>query len=139
LVKFFTIIFALVCVYQLSFTVATKIVENKADAVASSGLELTVPTDLKGGDAINYEDSVSTIFKARKRAYLDSVQNETAYNFFGLIKYSYKDCRDRQLNLRLDLKGGISLVLEIAEEEVLKKLANNNPDPVFNKSVDEAA
>lgn len=139
LIKFFTIIFALVCVYQLSFTVATKIVENKADVVASNGLELAVPTGLKGGDAINYEDSVSTIFKTRKRAYLDSVQNETAYNFFGLIKYSYKDCRDRQLNLGLDLKGGISLVLEIAEEEVLKKLANNNPDPVFNKSVDEAA
>jgi SecD/SecF fusion protein len=54
------------------------------------------------------------------------------------MKYSYKDCRDRQLNLGLDLKGGMSLVLEISEEDVLKKLANNNPDAAFNKAVDEA-
>ena len=139
LIKLFTIVFTLVCIYQLSFTVATKIVENKADDIASKGLSLATPANLTGAAAINYEDSVNDIFKTRRRAYLDSVQNETAYNFFWLIKYSYKDCRDRQLNLGLDLKGGMSLVLEISEEEVLKKMANNNPEPIFNQSVNEAA
>jgi SecD/SecF fusion protein len=138
LIKVFTIIFILVSIYQLSFTVATKIVENKAESFASKGLTLDPPSALSGASKILYEDSVSNIFKFKKRYFLDSVQNETAYNFFWLMKYSYKDCRDRQLNLGLDLKGGMSLVLEISEEDVLKKLANNNPDAAFNKAVDEA-
>lgn len=138
LIKVFTIIFILVSIYQLSFTVATKIVENKAESFASKGLTLDPPSSLSGASKILYEDSVSNIFKGKKRYFLDSVQNETAYNFFWLMKYSYKDCRDRQLNLGLDLKGGMSLVLEISEEDVLKKLANNNPDAAFNKAVDEA-
>ncbi len=120
LIKVFTIIFILVSIYQLSFTVATKIVENKAESFASKGLTLDPPSALSGASKILYEDSVSNIFKFKKRYFLDSVQNETAYNFFWLMKYSYKDCRDRQLNLGLDLKGGMSLVLEISEEDVFK-------------------
>jgi len=138
IIKFFTVVFIIVCVYQLSFTIATKIVENRAESVAAKGLVLDPPSSLSGAAKINYEDSVNDIFKTRRRLFLDSVQNETAYNFFWLMKYSYRDCRDRQLNLGLDLKGGMSLVLEISEEDVLKKLANNNPDAAFNKSVDQA-
>lgn len=137
LIKFFTVVFILVCAYQLAFTVMAKLVDNKAEAFASQGLVLTAPSGLSGSDKINYEDSVSAIFKQKKRLYLDSVQNETAYNL-GIFKYSYKECVDKQLNLGLDLKGGMSLVLEISEEDVLRKLANNHPDVAFNKAIDEA-
>ncbi len=137
LIKSFTIIFILVCLYQLSFTVATKIVENRADTYATRGLSLDPPASMNGAQKIIYEDSVSSLFRKNKRYFLDSVQSETAYNL-GIIKYSYKECRDRQLNLGLDLKGGMSLVMEISEEEVLRKLANNNPDPAFNAAVDAA-
>jgi SecD/SecF fusion protein len=137
LIKFFTVVFILVCAYQLAFTVMAKLVDNKAEAFAAKGLVLTAPSGLSGSDKINYEDSVSAIFKQKKRLYLDSVQNETAYNL-GIFKYSYKECVDKQLNLGLDLKGGMSLVLEISEEDVLRKLSNNHPDVAFNKSVDEA-
>lgn len=137
LIKFFTVVFIIVCVYQLSFTVATKLVDNKADAYASNGLVLSVPSSLSGADKINYEDSVNNIYKQKKRYYLDSVQNETAYNL-GFFKYSYKECVDKQLNLGLDLKGGMSLVLEISEEDVLRKLSNNHPDVAFNQAIDAA-
>lgn len=137
LIKVFTVIFILVSVYQLSFTVATKLVDNKAEKFASNGLMLTAPSSLNSAEKIVYEDSVSSIFRKRKAYFLDSVQSDVALPL-GIIDYSYKECRDRQLALGLDLKGGMSLVMEISEEEVLKKLSNNNPDPAFNAAVDAA-
>lgn len=137
IIKFFTVVFALVCAYQLSFTVATKMVESKADQFAQKGLTLDPPSTLTGATKIAYEDSVSSLFKTQRRYFLDSVQSETALNL-GFIKYSYKDCRDKQLSLGLDLKGGMSMVLEISEDEVLRKISYENKDAAFNQAIEAA-
>jgi len=135
-VRFFTIVITLVCIYQLSFTVASRLVENKAEAFARAAVG-TVPTDLSGQRRMVVEDSLEREFRKTRRTYLDSIQNETVLNL-GIVKYSYKDCRDKQINLGLDLKGGMNIVLEISEDDVLKKLAYNTKNATFNKAIELA-
>lgn len=135
-VRFFTIVITLVCIYQLSFTVASRLVENKAEAFARAAVG-TVSADLSGQRRVVVEDSLEREFRKTRRTYLDSIQNETVLNL-GIVKYSYKDCRDKQINLGLDLKGGMNIVLEISEDDVLKKLAYNTKNPSFNKAIELA-
>jgi len=137
LIKFFTIVLVLVCLYQLSFTLATRYAEGKADDYANQIVPMSAPAGLSGAALISYEDSVNDLRKQYRRAYLDSIGDQTLINI-GLIKYSYKDCRDKQISLGLDLKGGMSLVLEIAEDDVLRKLAYNSKSETFNKAIAKA-
>ena len=108
-VRIFAILLALVCLYQLSFTFVTRRVESAAQ-VASAG-------DPKA-----------------EAAYLDSVANEPV--FLGL---TYMECKSKEINFGLDLKGGMNLILEVKISDVVKALANHNTDPVFNQAVDNAA
>ncbi|MCS6819463.1 MAG: protein translocase subunit SecDF [Chitinophagales bacterium] len=135
-IRFFTIVLSVVCLYQLSFTIAARMVESRAEKFARSKTG-SVPADLKGQARVLFEDSLDREFRRIRREYLDSVQNETALNL-GIVKYTYKECRDRQINLGLDLKGGMNLVLEISEDDVLRKLAYNSKNPVFNKAIELA-
>ncbi len=110
--KFLTIVLALACLYQLSFTFVTKSVEKEA-------------LEASHGDP------------AAEQRYLDSVKSQVVYNL-GLVKYTYAECKSKELNLGLDLKGGMNVMLEISEEDILRSLSNNNPDPAFNKALAEA-
>lgn len=111
-VKIFAIALALVCLFQLSFTWVTYKVEKEARAYAD-------------GDPI------------KERAYLDSVSHETAYNL-GFAKYTYMQCKERELNLGLDLKGGMNVTLEVSLSDLVRALANNSVDPDFNKAIELA-
>jgi SecD/SecF fusion protein len=136
IIKFFTVVFFIVCAYELSFTYFSQRVESKADEYAAK----TAPENKgsrAGADLVAYEDSVGNARKVLRRYYLDSMQNRTVYNL-GLIKYTYKECSDKQIHLGLDLKGGMSLVLEIAQEDLLKKLSENSKDPAFNLALKNA-
>lgn len=108
-VRIFAILLALVCLYQLSFTFVTRRVESAAQ-VASAG-----------------DPKVEA-------AYLDSVANEPV--FLGL---TYMECKSKEINFGLDLKGGMNLILEVKISDVVKALSNHNTDPVFNQAVDNAA
>ena len=66
-----------------------------------------------------------------EQAYLDSVMNKKVW--LGI--YSYKDCREMQIGLGLDLKGGMNVILEVSIPDVVKALANNTQDPVFNETL----
>jgi SecD/SecF fusion protein len=109
LIKFFAIIFALVCIYQLSFTFVTNSWESKAKEFAK-------------GDY------------AKEKQYLDSIGKEKVY--FGL--FTFNEVRDQQINKGLDLEGGINVILQISVKDVLSGLANNSKNPVFNKALAEA-
>lgn len=135
-VRFFTIVLSIVCLYQLSFTVASKVAESKADEFAHAKVG-EIPASLTGHDRVVAEDAQEREFRRVRREYLDSIQNETILNL-GIVKYTYKDCRDKQINLGLDLKGGMNLVLEISEDDVLRKLAYNSKNPTFNKAIELA-
>ena len=67
--------------------------------------------------------------------YLDSMQNEKVW----LGVYSLKDCREMEIGLGLDLKGGMNVILEVSVPDVVKTLADNKPDEAFNAAVAEAA
>lgn len=113
LVKFFAIIFALVSIYQLSFTFVTHRVEKDAKAFAA-------------GD------------EHKELAYLDSIGKETVYNL-GFTKFTFDEVRDKQINKGLDLEGGINVILQVSVKDVLKGLSNHSKNPVFNKALDEAS
>src|SRR5436190_7979208 len=109
LVKFFAILFALVCIYQLSFTFVANSVEKDAKAFAK-------------GDT------------KKEITYLDSIGKENVFLDF----FTYDDVKDKKINKGLDLEGGINVILEISVKDILKGLANNTKNPGFNKALADA-
>jgi SecD/SecF fusion protein len=114
-IRLFAIVLALVCVYQLSFTFFSKKVERDAAKYAQ-------------GDAV------------KEKNYIDSISGEVVYNFVWLRKYTYMECKEREINLGLDLKGGMNVILEISVEDVIKSLAAPHylADPIFNQTMNLA-
>ncbi|MCS6821984.1 MAG: protein translocase subunit SecDF [Microscillaceae bacterium] len=113
-----TVIIALLCVYYLSFTFVARNIQNKATAFA---------TDAKG----------NVDFKKRQK-YLDSLWNEPVYNFLGITSFTYKEVKEKELALGLDLQGGMHVMLEVSPVEIIKALAGNSPDANFNKALAQA-
>jgi len=110
-IRFFTIVLALVSVYQLLFTVFTQKVERNAREVANGDVRI-------------------------ERSYLDSMKGEVVYNIL-FKKYTYQECKEREVNLGLDLKGGMNVILEIAVEDIIRSLVANQflTDPVFTETM----
>ena len=106
LIRLFAILFGLVCVYQLSFTWFAKNVEENASNYA------------KG-----------------KRAYLDSVANKPVVDL-GIVSFTYNEVKGKEINLGLDLKGGINATLEVSVKDILVGLSNHSKDPIFNKALE---
>lgn len=104
---------ALVSLYQLSFTWKTNRVEKAAREYAQGNPD-------------------------KEKVYLDSIANQEVYNFFGLAKYTYKECKELELNLGLDLRGGMNVTMEVDVADVVRSLANYTPDPAFNQAIQEA-
>lgn len=120
---------ALISLYYLSFTFAVSKVEKDAKKYAQAKLEQENFTNLQDFERSIYVDSVS-------KTYLDSVSNKVVYRL--IKKYTYKDCKERELNLGLDLKGGMNISLEISAEDVLLSLTNNPSDSTLLAAVAKA-
>ncbi|MFI3315335.1 MAG: protein translocase subunit SecDF [Rikenellaceae bacterium] len=110
--KFLAIVLAIACLYQLSFTFVAKQVERQA-------------LESSDGNPI------------AEQAYLDSMKTQNVYNL-GFIKYTYAEVKSKELNLGLDLKGGMNVMLEISVEDVLRALSGDSTDPIFNEAIVEA-
>jgi SecD/SecF fusion protein len=136
-IKFFAIAFALVSAFQLSFTFFTNHIQSKATEYATSDVTSQIAKDLSKGDKVKEAVLYDSILKARERHYLDSMQNEVVYNIL-IRKYTYKECQDREINLGLDLKGGMNVTLEISVVDVIKEMANNSQNKIFLKAIDKA-
>lgn len=138
-IKAFTIILVLVCFFQLSFTFLARSVESKADAYASSLVKVTEPAGLSPIQQVLFRDSVESLKKTYRRNYLDSVAGAPIIDVWGLKDfYTYKFCSDHALSLGLDLKGGMSLIMEISEDDVLRRISYNNKSELFNKAIANA-
>ncbi|MFK5855949.1 MAG: protein translocase subunit SecDF [Bacteroidota bacterium] len=133
-IKFFAIAFALVCLYQLSFTFVTSRVETKAKEYATSEVAVQQANKLAKGNKALETYLMDSISKSRKKYYEDSVSNVVVYDLL-ITGYTYKECKERQLNLGLDLKGGMNVVLEVSIREVVNALSGNSQDPVFRKAM----
>lgn len=124
LVKLFALLFGLVSIYQLSFTFKANQIDNTAKEIAISRIPDTEPNyDVKRGLEIT--------------RYLDSLSNEKVFDI-GIASYTYKEVKNKAMNLGLDLKGGINVILQISVKDILKGLSNNSKDPVFRKALDDA-
>ena len=113
-IKIFAIIFAIVCLYQLSFTWVANGVEDDAVAYAAD---------------FNEDER-----EVKEKFYLDSISSEQVYDIL-LTSYTYAECQQREINLGLDLKGGMNVTLEVMVVDVVKALSNQNKDETFNAAI----
>lgn len=139
-IKVFAILLGLACIFYLSFTWVTRGVEQEAlayaEGLASSPKVMQQAKDYAKGNStkeLSYIDSVKTKVADR---YLDSVKNLPAYSL-GFASYTYEECKKREINLGLDLRGGMNVTLEVSVIDIIKNLSNNSADANFNKALDE--
>ncbi|MFZ4550112.1 MAG: SecDF P1 head subdomain-containing protein, partial [Bacteroidales bacterium] len=95
---------------------------------------IALAKQLAKNDAKNEDRLTDSIQKARTRYYLDSVANQPVYNIL-LRKYTYKECLDREINLGLDLKGGMNVTMEVSVSDVVRGMSGNSTNPVFTKAM----
>ena len=133
-IRLFAIIFALVCVYQLSFTFFAQNTEKKAAEYANSASTHELANVLANGNALKEGMLFDSISKAKEKFYLDSMQNEVIYNI-GIRQYTFKDVKTRELNLGLDLKGGMNVTLEVSVPDIIVALSGKSKNATFNKAV----
>ena len=131
---FFAIAFALVCIYQLSFTVATSLAESKAEKYAVNATAEQQADELAGGDEVLRGYLFDSIANAREEYYLDSIANVVIYNI-GIDEYTYKESKEREINLGLDLKGGMNVVLEVSVADIINALSGKSEDPTFREAM----
>jgi SecD/SecF fusion protein len=106
-----TVVVTALCLYYLSFTFVSRRVQQEA---------IDYATDKATGN----------INLSKKQQYLDSLWNKSVYNLFG-AEYTYKDVKENELSLGLDLQGGMHVVLEVSPADIIRGLSGNNQDPVF--------
>ena len=122
-IRVLTYALILICLFYLSFTIVSNHYQNKAEqkALATAGI--------KSADTSNEK------YKAALNEYLDSLANEKVY----LGYYTFQQVREKELGLGLDLKGGMNVTLQISVPDILRALANNNPDKKFNQAIDNVS
>ncbi|OFX74442.1 MAG: protein translocase subunit SecDF [Bacteroidetes bacterium GWE2_29_8] len=136
-IKLFGIILALVCFYQLTFTYCTRQVEKQAKEYANSTEVQSLAKELSKGNIGKETFLKDSIISSRERYYLDSVASEPTYNLL-IKKYTYQECKERELNLGLDLKGGMNVTMEVSIVDIVKVMSNNSKDITFNKAITRA-
>ncbi len=128
LIKFFLVLMLLVCSIQLFYIFPTNSVENNADSYAQS-----VVGNLEEGPLKN------TQYKIARSNFLDSMSSENILNIPLIGEFTYQDLKSRQLNLGLDLKGGMSVVLQVDLREFIEVLSGKNQDATFVAALDAAS
>ena len=113
LIKFFAILFALVSIYQLSFTFVSHKIESDAKTYANGNSE-------------------------KELKYLDSIGKEKVFNL-GFTDFTYNEVKDKKINKGLDLEGGINVQLQISVKDIIKGLSNYSKNPIFNQALAEAS
>jgi SecD/SecF fusion protein len=114
----FSTLLAIACLFQLSFTWKTRSFESKASAFAEMRAKKF------------HED----ITKAKRR-YIDSLGNKSNFYNLGIASYTYFECKQQELNLGLDLRGGMNVILEVDKGAILKGLANDENDEDLKKAI----
>ena len=130
-IRFVAILLLIACVWQLSFTLVSSIQGKKAKKYAEQAAIAVQSTPAFAKVAVEdqayYLDSIK---KDQERWYVDSISNEKVY--FG---YKYKDVRTKEINLGLDLKGGMNVMLQVQLEDLVKALSGNSTEPQFHQAL----
>ena len=133
-IRLVAILLLIACFWQLSFTLVTALQNNKAkkyaEAAAVAIQETPAFAKVAAEDQAYYLDSIK---KEQQKWYTDSISNEKVY--FG---YKFKDVRSKEINLGLDLKGGMNVMLQVQLEDLVKALSGNNVEPQFLQALNLA-
>ena len=133
-IRFVAIMLLLASLWQLSFTLVNQIQENKAEKYAAAKAEAAMQSaafdKVAEADKAFYLDS---IVKVENRRYIDSISAEKIY--FG---YTFKDVQAKSINLGLDLKGGMNVMLQVQLKDLVKALAGNSNTPEFVQALNLA-
>lgn len=117
LVVILTVVISALCFYYLSFTLVSRSVQKDAAQYATTA---------------NGE-----IDLIKKQAYLDSVWNKPVYNLLGLKEYTYKEVKNSEISLGLDLQGGMHVTLEVSPVDIIRGLSGNSTDSAFVKTLNK--
>ncbi len=133
-IKFVAILIALACVYQLSFTWATSHQEKKAaeyaEAAVAAEQQSAAFANVKEVDKAFYLDSLA---KEKNRFYIDSISSEKVF-----LGFTYKEVKEKEISLGLDLKGGMNVMLQVQLKDLIKALADDNQTPEFAQALELA-
>ena len=142
LVRFFTVLLIVYSLYQLSFTFFVRSHEKKMEAKAKAYVKNNFPAaavkypENKDSQAI-YQETLEIAYQDRLKRLLDSTKNVTVtYGINGAV--SYQKAKEEELNLGLDLQGGMNVTLEVEMSGLLKSLSNNSKDPNFLSAIQNA-
>ncbi|MEN0005059.1 MAG: protein translocase subunit SecDF [Bacteroidota bacterium] len=125
-VRFFLVVMTIVTLVQYFFMLPTQKVETAADEYAETLASQAA------------EEQQKTVFKEKRSEFLDSMSTEEVFKIPYLKSYTYQDLKAQQLALGLDLKGGMSVVLQVDLREFIRALANSSKDPTFLAALNEA-
>ncbi|NJC25381.1 protein translocase subunit SecDF [Neolewinella antarctica] len=123
IIKFFLVVMLLVTIFQYFFYIPTSAVENDAADYAE---EQSGQTE---GEA----------FRTQRAFFLDSITDQEVFKIPLLKSYTYQDLKQQQLALGLDLKGGMSIVLQVDLRDFIRKMARNSQDDALEKAIEAAS
>ncbi|MBO5709772.1 MAG: SecD/SecF family protein translocase subunit, partial [Bacteroidales bacterium] len=130
-IRFVAILLLLASLWQLSFTLVEKVQTNKAEKYAEAKAKAAMNSAAFGkiaeADQTSYLDSIKS---QESKRYIDSISSEKIY-----LGYTYKDVQAKSINLGLDLKGGMNVMLQVQLEDLVKALAGGNNTPEFTNAL----
>ncbi len=140
-IRLFAILLALACVYYLLFTYVTNGVEKDAKVFAQQYVDrsdiVKMAKARAGSDETKVRFILDSLFTAHENLYLDSLKKKPVYNI-GITRFTYEDCKEHEINLGLDLRGGMNVTLEISVADIIRQMSNNSPDKTFNQALSDA-
>jgi len=139
IIRVFAILLALACIYYFSFTYFSVQTEDQAkefsQQFASRPGILQAAKNYAKGDTVKQRFFLDSVQIHANDEFMDSIKGKPVY---PLLDFTYEDCKERSINLGLDLRGGMNVTLEISEADIIKKMSDNNNDPGFNKAISMA-
>ena len=133
-IRFVAILLALASIWQLSFTAVTAIQERKAAKFAEQqAIAIQSTPEFAAIPEVDRAYYLDSIRKVQNSVYIDSVTNKKVY-----LWNTYKDCKEKEINLGLDLKGGMNVMLQVQLEDLVEALAGNNATPEFQQAINLA-
>ena len=127
-IKLLAVVLAVFSLYQLSFSYVTRHVESKAVEYATSSEATKMAEVLANGNQNAYDYLLDSIQGARETYYLDSMSTVKVYPIFG---QTYRQAKEMEINLGLDLKGGMNVMMEVSVPDIIEVLSGHSTDPVF--------
>ena len=130
-IRLVAILLAIASIWQLSFTAVTTIQERKADKFAEKAAQAAMnAASFANVSPENQAYYLDSIRKDQNRVYIDSVSSKKVY-----LWNTYKDCKAKEINLGLVLKGGMNVMLQVQLQDLVRALSGDNPNPAFQKAL----